>query len=139
MVQALRREGRTGLLFGNGGHCTHNHAIVISRAPPSEELLGKDYHYQAEADAARGALPSIGDDYEGLVTVETYTVSYDRSGNPSYGVVISLAPDGTRVVAKVDPEDVATIAFLTDGNVEPVASPGVTKKEGGTLHWRPAP
>ena len=139
MVQALRREGRNGLLFGNGGHCTHNHAIVISRAPPSEDLLGKNYHYQAEADAARGALPSIGDDYEGLVTVETYTVSYDRSGNPSYGVVISLAPDGTRVVAKVDPEDVATIAFLTDGNVEPVASPGVTKKEGGTLHWRPAP
>ncbi|MGO8861108.1 MAG: acetyl-CoA acetyltransferase [Acidimicrobiales bacterium] len=138
MVQALRREGRNGLLFGNGGYCTHNHAIVISRIPPSEDLLGKDYHYQAEANAARGALPPIGDDYMGPVTAETYTVSYDRAGDPSYGVVISLAPDGTRVVAKVDPEDVATVAFLTDGKVEPVGSPGVTQKDGDSLYWRPA-
>ena len=56
MVQALRREGRNGLLFGNGGYCTHNHAIVISRIPPSEGLLGKDYHYQAEARGTRRQL-----------------------------------------------------------------------------------
>jgi acetyl-CoA C-acetyltransferase len=74
----------------------------------------------------------------GPVTAETYTVSYDRAGDPSYGVVISLAPDGTRVVAKVDPEDVATVAFLTDGKVEPVGSPGVTQKDGDSLYWRPA-
>ncbi len=53
MVQALRKDGRNGLLYANGGHCTHNHAIVISRTPPLPGMLGKDYHYQAEADAAR--------------------------------------------------------------------------------------
>jgi acetyl-CoA C-acetyltransferase len=138
MVQALRREGRIGFLYGNGGHCTHSHAIVISRTPPGQELLGRDYHYQAEADAARGPVPAIGDDYEGPVTTETYTVTYDRAGNPARGVVLSLAPDGTRVVAAVDPRDADAIAFLTDGTAEPVGTPGVTWKEGGTLHWRPA-
>ena len=64
-------------------------------------------------------------------------MSYNRSGNPTHGAVISLAPDGSRVVAKVDPEDVATVAFLTDGKLEPVGSPGVTRKDGDTLHWHP--
>ena len=137
MAQALRRGGRNGLLYGNGGHCTHNHAIVISRTPPTLDLLGRDYDYQAEADAARGTLPPIGDNYEGPVTAETYTMSYNRTGNPTHGVVISLAPDGTRVVAKVDPEDVAAVAFLTDGKLEPVGSPGVTRKDGDTLLWHP--
>jgi acetyl-CoA C-acetyltransferase len=138
MVQALRREGHHGLLYGNGGHCTRNHAMVISRTPPGDELLGKDCHYQAEADAARGPVPLARDDYEGPVTTETYTVTYDRAGEASSGVVMSLAPDGTRVVARVNLRDAATIAFLTDGTAEPVGTPGMTWKEGDTLHWRPA-
>jgi acetyl-CoA C-acetyltransferase len=138
MVQTLRKGGGTGLLFGNGGHCTHNHTIVISSDPPRGELLGRDYDFQAEADAARGALPPQGDDYEGKVTVETYTVVYDRTGEPSFGIVMSRAPDGARVVAKVDREDAGAIAFLTNGKVEPVGAAGVTTKVGDTLFWRPA-
>jgi acetyl-CoA C-acetyltransferase len=138
MVQALGRKEGTGLLYGNGGHCTHNHAIILSRTPPAGGLLGRDYHYQAEADAARGPLPPIGDDYEGPVTTETYTVAYDRTGEPAYGVVMSLGPDGTRVVAKVDPKDAATIAFLAHGTVEPVGSQGLTCRKAtrstGTRH-----
>ena len=138
MVQALRRAGRTGLLYGNGGHCTRNHAIVVSRTPPAGDLLGKDYDYQAEADAARGPVPPIGDDYEGPVATETYTVSYDRSGEPARGVVIAREPGGTRVVARVDAKDSAAIAFLTDGKAEPVGRAGVTWREGDALRWRPA-
>lgn len=138
MVRTLRAEGGTGLLFGNGGHCTHNHAIVVSRTPPAEDLLGRDYHHQTEADAARGVVPPMSDDHEGPVTVETYTVVYDRAGEPSYGVVLSLARDGTRVVARVEPTDVASIAYLTDGRVEPVGTAGVTSRRGDTLHWSPA-
>jgi acetyl-CoA C-acetyltransferase len=136
MVQALRRDGKFGLLFGNGGHCTHNHTIVVSRQAPPDALLGRDYDYNAEADAARAPMPRQGDDYEGEVKVETYTVVYDRSGNPAFGVVMSKAPDGSRVVAKVAPDDAASIAFLTDGKREPVGSTGVTAKSGDTLFWR---
>jgi acetyl-CoA C-acetyltransferase len=138
MVQSLRRSGRLGLLFGNGGHCTHNHAIVLGRVPPPDGLLPKDYDHQAEADAARDAIPPMNDDYEGTAPVETYTVIYNRSGEPDFGVVMSRAPNGSRVVSKVDPKDAEAIAFLTNGKVEPVGAMGVTRKEGDTLYWRPA-
>ena len=136
MVQALRKGGGKGLLFGNGGHCTHNHTIVISRNPPPEALLGLDYDYNADADAVRGKVPPLGDDYEGMVTLETYTVVYDRSGDPAFGIVMARSPDGGRVAARVGPEDKRTIAFLTDGKAEPVGSKGVTSKTGDTLFWR---
>jgi acetyl-CoA C-acetyltransferase len=142
MVQALRRNGSqgsgNGLLFANGGHCTHNHTIVVSRHPPRAGLLGQSYDFQAEADAARGTVPPLGDSYEGLVTVETYTVVYDRSGAPDYGIVLSRAPDGSRVIAKVAGDDAEAIAFLTGGMIEPVGSAGITAKAGDTLFWRPA-
>ena len=125
------------MLFANGGHCTHNHTIVISRNPPREGMFPQDFDFQAEADAARGPVPPLGDSYEGTVTVETYTVIYARSGEPDYGVVISRAPDGSRVIAKVARDDAATIAFLTDGAVEPVGSSGITVRQGDTLFWRP--
>lgn len=137
MVQALRKGGRNGLLFANGGHCTHNHTIIVSRTPPPGELLPQDYDCQAEADTARGPVPPLGDSYEGPVTLETYTVIYDRSGEPDYGFVLSRAPDGLRVIAKVGRDDAEAIAFLTDGKVEPVGSPGLTVREGDTLFWRP--
>jgi acetyl-CoA C-acetyltransferase len=137
MVQALRRGGRNGLLFANGGHCTHNHTIVISRDAPREGLMPHSHDYQAEADAACGPLPPLGDVYEGAVTVETYTVIYDRAGAPDYGIVISRAPDGARVIAKVAGRDAEAIDFLTDGLAEPVGAAGVTTKLGDTLFWRP--
>jgi acetyl-CoA C-acetyltransferase len=138
MVQALRKDGRFGLLFGNGGHCTHNHAIVVSRQAPREGLMPNDYDFQAEADAARGAIPPSGDSYEGPVTVESYMVAYGRSGAPDYATVVSRAPDGSRVYAKVDPAAADVIAFLTSGRAEPVGSPGVTARSGDALYWRPA-
>ena len=138
MVQALRRHGSNGLLFANGGHCTHNHTIVVSRKPPREGMFPQVFSFQADADAARAAVPSLGDTYEGEVTVETYTVIYDRTGKPDFGIVLSRAPDGSRVIAKVSGDDSDAIAFLTDGRVEPVGATGVTTKSSNTLFWRPS-
>jgi acetyl-CoA C-acetyltransferase len=136
MVQALRKDGRIGLLFGNGGHCTHNHTIVISRDPPRDELIGRDYDYNDLADKARGTIPPLGDDFQGEVSLESYTVVYDRSGDAAFGIVMARSPDGGRVAAKVDKADERSIAFLTDGRAEPVGSKGVTSKVGDTLFWR---
>ncbi len=137
MVRKLRGGSRNGLLFANGGHCTHNHTIVLTRTPPTEVQFPQDYDFQAQADAARGAIPPLSDEIEGPCTLETYTVAYDRSGAPAYGVVFSRTADGKRTVARVAPEDEATMAFLTDGAREPVGSPGGTLRQGDTLHWRP--
>jgi acetyl-CoA C-acetyltransferase len=137
MVRRLRQGGRYGLLFANGGHCTHNHAIVLSRTAPDAAEFPQDYDFQAEADAARGPIPPLTDEYEGPARLETYTVVYDAAGQPAYGVVLARAPSGVRVIARVEPEDAATIAFLTDGRRAPVGTAGLAERRGEALAWRP--
>ena len=135
MVRALREQGRYGFLFANGGHCSHNHSIALMREPPEENPFPQDYHYQQEADAARRPIPPLTDAYEGKAALETYTVVYGRNGEPDYGVVLSRNRLGARVIARVDPLDERSIAFLTDGTAEPVGYQGRHRREGDMLVW----
>jgi acetyl-CoA C-acetyltransferase len=136
MVRELRERGNFGLLYGNGGHCTHNHAIVLARHAVAGVAFPQDYQFQQRADARRSPVPELADEFEGPVTVETYTVFYGRDGTPTHGIVLARAPDGGRVVARIDGTDVAGIAWLTDGVVEPVGRPGRTERKGERLHFR---
>ena len=137
MVQKLRETGRYGLLFANGGFATHNHTIVIGRQPIAAAAFPQEFHFQHEADAARGAVPPIIEAYEGPATIETYTVLYQRDGSAKWGVIVAKTPDGGRTLAKVPASDAAAIAFLTDGSAEPVGSPGsVSLDAEGDQIWR---
>lgn len=137
-VRRLRDGGaRRGLLYANGGHCSHNHALVLLADQPAEPPP-PGYDYQAEADGLRGAIPPLTDEREGVFPVETFTVIHDRSGRPAYGVVLSRADTGERVIARVPPEDARTLALLTDPAVEPVGRPGRTARVGDRLHWSAA-
>ena len=135
MVRKLRSEGRTGFLFGNGGFCEHNHCIVLSRDALPGAAFPQDYDAQAIADARRGPIPELTDDIEGDFPVETYTVLYDRNGGPRHGVVLSHGPDGERIIARVEAEDARSLAFLTDGGVEPVGKVGRNRRAGDSLVW----
>jgi acetyl-CoA C-acetyltransferase len=136
MVRNLRRGGEFGLLYGNGGHCTHNHAIALARHLVAGVSFPQDYHFQELADAQRGPIPPLTDDYEGPAVIETYTVFYDREGLPKYGVVLARNPVGARVISRIDAADERGIAFLTDGGVEPVGTSGHTVRRGDTLYWQ---
>lgn len=134
MVERLRGEGRRGFLFANGGFATDNHCIVLARDPVAGARLPASYDYQAEADAARGAIPALDEDYRGPATIETYTVFYNRDGAPRGGVVVArTSPAGARTLAAVDPADSALIAFLTDGSAEPVGTQG--QVTGEARNW----
>ncbi|MBB3860973.1 acetyl-CoA C-acetyltransferase [Novosphingobium hassiacum] len=136
MVQKLRSEGGKGLLFANGGYATHNHSIVLSSTPIAAAAFPQDYHFQAEADAARGPVPPLVPGYCGPGTIETYTVIYDRVGEPSFGVVVGRSPAGERFLAQVPASDEKTIAFLTNGQNEPVGTAGeAIAGDGGLVLW----
>jgi acetyl-CoA C-acetyltransferase len=139
MVDSLRGgEGATGLLFANGGFATHNHAIVLSTRPLPGAGEAHDFDVQAEADAARGAVPALVKDYAGPATIESYTVFYGRDGQSTKGVVVARTPAGERTLAKVPGDDGEMIAFLTDGQAEPVGANGVIEPEGEEMVWRRA-
>ena len=136
MVERIRRDGGTGLLFGNGGFATHNHAIVLSRAALPGTAFPRAFDHQRDADAARGIVPPVDKTYVGTGTVESYTVLYDRDGSARAGIVVARNPAGARFLARVPATDGATIAFLTDGAIEPVGSGGTaTRAADGLVDW----
>lgn len=139
MVDSLRNgAGRTGLLFANGGFATHNHAIVLATHALPGAGEAHDFDVQAQADAARDAVPPLVKDYAGPATIETYTVFYGRDGAPRAGVVVARTPDGARTLAKVPGDDADMIAFLTDGVAEPVGTTGEIVPLGDDMVWRHA-
>lgn len=135
MVLRLREEGRLGLLFANGGFATHNHTIVIGREAPAPDALPYDFHFQEEADAARDPVPPLVEDYEGAGVIETYTVLYERTGEPRFGVIVGRNDQGQRFLGKVPAGDSAAIAVLTDGRQSPVgmAGSGALNDEGDVI------
>lgn len=136
MVDRLRSGGGNGLLFANGGFATYNHTIVISSRPLDAARLPAAYDFQDDAVKLRGSSPPIDEHYRGPASVETYTVLYDREGAPRWGVIVGRSPTGARFLAKVPPSDTATIAFLTDGQIEPVGTKGVAVPgEDGFTLW----
>ncbi|MGN6496177.1 MAG: acetyl-CoA acetyltransferase [Tsuneonella sp.] len=137
MVERLRDRGGKGLLFANGGYATHNHTIVLTSEPNAAAHFPQDFDYQAEADAARGPIPDLDKDYTGPATIETYTVHYGRDGQPRLGTVVARTPAGDRTLAAVMPADTATIAWLTDGQAEPVGASGeIVPGSGDLREWR---
>jgi acetyl-CoA C-acetyltransferase len=138
MLQQLRAGGRHGLLFGNGGFATTNHAIVISRDPALAAHAARSFDMQTQADAVRGAIPPLDENYAGEATIETYTVFYDRTSAPRFGVIIAGPPAGARTLAQVEAKDADLISFLTSGDSEPVGSSGVIASAGGLNVWRSA-
>lgn len=137
MTNALRQSGAHGLLFGNGGFATTSHAIVLSRDPAIVAQGAHEPSVQAQADAARGAAPTLLDAYNGDAVIETYTVFYDRDGAPKSGVIVARTPNGARTLGYVPREDSELIAFLTNGAREPVGAPGRLSASGDGLNlWR---
>ena len=137
MTEGLRESGRHGLLFGNGGFATTTHCMVISRDAAIASQGAHDPSVQDQADAQRGPAPAFLETYSGEAAIETYTVFYDREGAAKSGVIVGRTPKAERFLAYVAGEDAETIAFLTDGQREPVGARGrvVTDAEGAN-HWR---
>ncbi len=136
MVQKLRAEGRYGFLFANGGFATDNHCIILGSQPIAAASFPQDFDYQAEADAKRGPVPELVEDYAGAATIESYTIFYGRDGDPKAGVVIARTPEGRRTLAHVDVSDAAMLAFLTDGRKEPVGTSGQVVPLAEGFGWR---
>ena len=62
----------------------------------------------------------------------------DRDGAPRQGVVLSLGPEGARIIAKVEGDDARSLAFLTDGAVEPVGKLGHNRRSADAMVWTAA-
>jgi acetyl-CoA C-acetyltransferase len=112
-VQLARRSpGSFGFVGANGGIMSKFSAGVYSTAP-APWRPDRSAGLQARVDAWPGAELARGAD--GPMTIETYTVKYDRDGGRAGFVVGRLDADGRRIVARADDRDEAILDLLTVG------------------------
>lgn len=136
MVDRLRGDRGTALLFANGGYATHNHAIILSADPLPAAQFPTDFDCNDLASAMRDAVPQIAEHYEGSAVIETYTIFYARDGGVRFGTIIARTPAGDRLLARVDADDGASLALLTSREQEAVGRHGtVMRHDDGLLRW----
>ncbi|MBV8560172.1 MAG: acetyl-CoA acetyltransferase [Acidimicrobiia bacterium] len=96
MVDTLRHDpGRLGLITALGWYITKHAVGVYSTEPPPNGF--RHTRPQQDVDALPRREP-VGD-YEGPVSIDSYTVMHERDGEPAVGLVACLLPDGGRTWA----------------------------------------
>jgi acetyl-CoA C-acetyltransferase len=95
MVQRLRESPADyGLVTGLGWFATKHSAGVYGTRPPEGDWRRTNpADDQRDIDAAES--PPFVDSAEGEATVETYTVIFNREGEPEQGIVIGRLDNGT--------------------------------------------
>ena len=138
MVRALRAApGELGLLYSNGGFISKHHTMVISTQAP-ENGIAPGFSVQDEADRRRHTVPPLNESLSGPVTVETFTVMYERDGSPKQGVIVARNNKGERGMACVPATDNGTLAMLTSTEKSVIGMQGtITPDADGTPVWRP--
>jgi acetyl-CoA C-acetyltransferase len=137
MVDTLRAERGKAMLFANGGYATHFHAILLSADPLPQATFPHDFDCNPRADTLRVPVPDEDAAYEGPATIETYTIFYNRDASVRFGTIIARTPQGKRVLARVEASDADMIAFLSNGQSEPVGTSGRTAMgDAGLMMWK---
>lgn len=125
MVDVLRGDpGSLGLVTALGWFATKHSVGLYSTSPSAEGYRYSSPQEEVDALPSRAVVPN----YEGTAVVETYTVTYERDGSASLGLVACLVGDGSRAWGQVrDPgllgemttvEQCGRKARMSDGLVE---------------------
>ena len=136
MIQHLRESaGEYGLVTGLGWFATKHSAGVYSSRPPQGDWRRTDPAVdQREIDAAKS--PPFIERAEGEATIETYTVVFNRDGEPEQGIVIGRLDNGSgeRFFANTPPNRDLMLAMTRE---EFVGRLGSVRTEDGRNVFEP--
>jgi acetyl-CoA C-acetyltransferase len=111
LVAALRAEpGSVGLATGLGWYATKHSVGVYGSRPPTDE--GRDGFAWRDVQPEVDLLPqcTVDSAATGPVRVETYTVTFDREGNPERGIVACRTAGDSRAWGNIfDPDTLALL------------------------------
>lgn len=130
MVEELRAgRGEVGYVSALGMTAT-KHAVCVLSTDPELAAAAEGTAAKVAPPEALTHGPELVDAPDGPAEVETYTVEYDRAGDPVRTVVVLALPDGRRSVANGEATP-AEVAALTEaegvgrrGTVTPGAAGG---------------
>jgi len=133
MSRAMRRgEGATALLYGQGGLVTKHHALLLASEPPRDGYpVGNERARQRRIDSLEA--PSLAESPSGPGAIETFTVVYDRTGEPETGIVVGRLRSGERFVANTPAGDRLALERLVRPDPGPIGLEGKADTDGEGL------
>lgn len=130
MADRLRENpGSLGLITANGGYLTKHSFGVYGTTPPSGGFLWADVQDAVDREPTRTALTQ----WDGVGTVEAWTVPHDREGNPEKAFLAVRTPDDCRTLAVITDADEAAAAVVGD-----IAGSKVVVHADGSANLEPA-
>ncbi|MEO8457320.1 MAG: acetyl-CoA acetyltransferase [Chloroflexota bacterium] len=128
-VDRLREKPeQRALVTGLGWFATKHSAGVYSGKPPKGDWVRTDPKVdQAQVEAEES--PLFADQASGGATVETYTVVFNRDGQPESGIVVGRLLDGERFFANTPPDAELLTAMTRE---EFVGRPGSVSYDAAT-------
>jgi len=134
MVRAIRRGQACGTLYGQGEFMTKHYGLRLSG--DLEQFIAYS-KAQKEADAAREAIPPLTVRYSGPAILETFTMMYERSGQPTHGVIIAKTPEGERSLVTLPAAEKDGLAALMSQDSYPIGRAGfISQPSKGGAIWQ---
>ena len=134
MVRAIRRGQACGTLYGQGEFMTKHYGLRLSGDLEKFTAYSKA---QKEADAAREAIPPLTVRYSGPAILETFTMMYERSGQPTHGVIIAKTPEGERSLVTLPAAEKDGLAALMSQDSYPIGRAGfISQPSKGGAIWQ---
>ncbi|KPK21186.1 MAG: hypothetical protein AMJ76_03345, partial [Dehalococcoidia bacterium SM23_28_1] len=112
MVERLRAEPQRKALVSAMGWYVTKHAQGIYSGMPPEGEWRKAGSPQDQAELEAMAHPNLVEAAHGTGSVETYTVVFDRAGDPELGIVVGRLEDGNRFLANTE-ADAELLRWMT--------------------------
>ncbi|HME49462.1 acetyl-CoA acetyltransferase [Mycobacterium sp.] len=101
----VRNPGSRGLITANGGYLTKHSIGIYGTEPPSTEFRWQDVQSEVDREPTRRAAR----EWEGVGTVEAWTVPFDRDAKPEKAFVAVRTPEDARTMTVIiDPSEAAT-------------------------------
>jgi len=116
MMDRLRQApGELGLVTANGWYLTkHALGVYSTRRPKGRFMEPNENGLNRKIDEL--AHPTMDPTPSGNATVETFSVMFDRDGQPEHGLVIGSLASGARFVARTR-TDRTTLSQMTQEDV----------------------
>ena len=91
------------MVIANGGYNTKQSIGIYGTKPPAIEWGVQDVS-EIQESILKKSLPDIAEKVNGRLTVEGYSIIYDRTGQPKRGVLVGSLENGDRALAIITSE-----------------------------------
>jgi acetyl-CoA C-acetyltransferase len=135
--QLREKRGEHALVTGNGWYLTKHSAAVLSRQPGANDHRPNANPATEATRAAWKADPvRLVAQASGPASVETYTIVYDRDGDPARGIIVGRLTDTNERFLANTPEDPRLLADLA--KLEVIGTTGTVGRDDGKNLFLPS-